>query len=167
MIHTRRRNHSTNAVMWRCNLPVWLRCIKFPTGHFARRPPPRCWPSCLPSDPNLSPGGQLSRNSESYRLFTVVKGYKRTQCLCPKNWYRAEQISGFSWDFLKLYFYGFSHWPPLEGNSGRTPWPPSALNSNPKDIKKITSMLFSGNLKWSMELWFMLHSISQTRYTAS
>ena len=74
-------------------------------------------------------------------------------CCSHKSWYGAEQISGQCLDFLKLYFYRFSHRLCLEGNLGS----PFCTETNSKTIKEITSILSSGNCKWTMEMWFMSH----------
>lgn len=76
------RNPNTNAI-WRCHLSIWLHGVIFrqvilPVGHFHGADQAICL--LIPTFP---PRDQLFRNSESYRLYSVVKGYERTQCLCP------------------------------------------------------------------------------------
>lgn len=81
------RGSRHKTVMWRCHFPTWPHSVKFrqvtlPVGHFHAAASAAGQAVCL-LIPDLSPGDQLSRNSESYRLPAVVKGYKGTRCLCP------------------------------------------------------------------------------------
>lgn len=70
--------------MCRCNLlAIWLHSVQFrqvtlTVGQFHAAGQAVCL--LIPTFPPVTNYREVS---QSYRLFTVVKGYKGTQCLCP------------------------------------------------------------------------------------
>lgn len=105
-----------------------------------------------------SSGDRSRRTSRSSCLFAAVKGRRGTQYLWPAAVIKTDpeqhryqiRFRGF----LKLRFYGFSHW---AGTLGRLPQLfPVPLQTN--TIKEITSTSFCGLSKWPMKLWFMVTS---------